>query len=89
MAIKITHIRLSNPTTDSPKHITHVKVDQYGNSTYTVQQIVQSIREGYGYYYTDRFGSSAEVEAVNAQPPYIKTKANRTTVDNLLSLPRF
>jgi hypothetical protein len=31
----------------------------------------------------------ALLEAVNAQPPYVKTQPDSTTRDNLLSLPRY
>ncbi|CAM3707240.1 DUF3892 domain-containing protein [Cohnella lubricantis] len=86
---QITHIRLSNSYSSSTEHITHVKLST--GTVETREQAVSYIDIGYEYYYTNQYGSKANVETVHptGRPAYIRTKANTTTVDNLLSLPRF
>lgn len=85
---QITHIRLSN-NGYSTEHITHVKL--YAGTVETVDQVVKYIDTNFEYYYTTGGGSKAIVESVHpvGKPAYIRTKANNTTKDNLLSLPRF
>jgi hypothetical protein len=86
---QITHIRLSNPTATSTEHITHVKLST--GIIESVPQVVAAIERGHEYYYTTSPYTRATVEVVRptGRPPYIRTKANQTTRDNLLSLPRF
>lgn len=89
MANRITHIRLSSNYASTTEHITHVKL--YGGQVQTKADVVRYISSGYQYYYTRVDGSKAEVEVVrpSGREPYIRTKGNHTTKDNLLSLPRF
>lgn len=88
MSYQITHIRLSS-TGYSNEHITHVKLSSGVQET--VQQVVSYIDAKFEYYYTSANGSKAIVETVHpvGKAAYIRTKANNTTQDNLLSLPRF
>lgn len=85
---QITHIRLSS-TGNSTEHITHVKLST--GTIETVSQVVKYIDSNFEYYYTTGGGSKAVVESVHptGRPAYIRTKANNTTKDNLLSLPQF
>ena len=58
----------------------------------TKENVVASIRVG-GVYYTDEdYGPRAYLEVVEmgpfGGPPYVRTKADCTTANNLLSLPR-
>jgi hypothetical protein len=88
MAYQITHIRLSN-FGNSTEHITHIKLS---NGMFeTKAQAVRNIDSGREYFYTVSYISKAFVETVHpyGREPYIRTKANSTTTDNLLSLPRF
>lgn len=90
MPSKITHIRLSENYATSSDRITHVKID-FGTIE-TVEQVIYYIDSiPMEYYYTDSNGSKAVVETVHPTigKPYIRTKANNTTSDNLLNLPRF
>ncbi|ENI1325026.1 DUF3892 domain-containing protein [Listeria monocytogenes] len=87
---RITHIRLSESYATSTDRITHVKIDT--GATETVEQVVRYIDNiPMEYYYTSSNESKAIVETVHPfnGKPYIRTKANYTTSDNLLSLPRF
>jgi hypothetical protein len=56
------------------------------------QTVVNDIRSGGDSYYTQGGGQRAEVEVVSCPNctfrDYLKTKADKTTADNLLSLPR-
>ena len=74
MAYRIVAIRTKYSFSDTADDIIAVKLD-FGST----------------YYYTDNLGIKSEVESVHPQygAPYIRTKANYTTKDNLLSLPRF
>lgn len=89
MAYQITHVRLSDDNTTSTEHITHVKLSS--GVVETKAQVVKYIDSGMEYYYTLSDNSKAYVETVRpvGRDPYIRTKANNTTKDNLLSLPRF
>lgn len=89
MASQITHVRLSVASTTSTEHITHVQLS--GGTVETVAQVVGYIDRGMEYFYTTSTASKAIVETVHpvGRPAYIRTKANSTTTDNLLSLPRF
>jgi len=88
MSYQITHIRLSD-SGYSNEHITHVKLSS--GVIETVTDVVRYIDSSFEYYYTSAYGSKALVESVHptGRPAYIRTKANSTTRDNLLSLPRF
>ncbi|MDY7222069.1 DUF3892 domain-containing protein [Halalkalibacterium halodurans] len=89
MAYQITHIRLSDSYSSSTESISHVKLS--GGTVETKQQVVRYIDQGMDYYYTQAGGSRASVETVHptGREPYIRTKANTSVKDNLLSLPRF
>lgn len=51
--------------------------------------MVKWIRDGGKAYACGGQGHMARVLVVNATPPYIRTKADGTWTDNLLSLPRY
>lgn len=89
MAYQITHIRLSDNNLARSEKITDVKLSN--NSIQQVSEVVKWIDLGLEYYYTTATYSIANVEAVHPSigNPYIRTKANKTERDNLLSLPRF
>lgn len=86
---KITHIRLSGETSEKTDTITHVKLSD--DTVETVAQVVLYIDKENKYYYVDASGARIEVESVHptGKLPYIRTKANATTKDNLLNLPTF
>ena len=87
MPNRITNIRLQTPGTGTEK-ITHVKLAS--GQSYSVADIVGYLKTGnYAFFYTLENGYRGEVTYVEANPPYIRTKPDRTTVDNLLNLPRF
>lgn len=89
MAYRIVAIRTKYSFSDTADDIIAVKLD-FGYVE-SVPDVVSSIDFGSTYYYTDEFGIKSEVESVHPQhgAPYISTKANYTTKDNLLSLPHF
>ncbi|WP_164667692.1 DUF3892 domain-containing protein [Virgibacillus doumboii] len=89
MSYRITHVRLSDNNATSTEAITHVKLSD--GTVETKAQVVKYIDQGMEYYYTKTTGSKAVVETVHpvGRNPYIRTKANSSTKDNLLSLPRF
>ena len=87
---QITHVRVSDDNATSVEKITHVQLND--GTPFTVSQIVKFIDKGHDFFYTHGyFLSKALVEAVHPtnRDPYIRTKANSTTNDNLLNLPRF
>lgn len=86
---QITHVRVSTATASSTEHITHVLLT--GGVTETREEVVRYIDGGHEYFYTYGWTGRAVVETVhpNGRPAYIRTKANSTTTDNLLNLPRF
>jgi len=89
MPFQVTHIRLSNTFSDSAESIEKVKLSS--GTIETVAEVVKRIDYGYEYFYTQVDGSKALIETVHpiGGDPYIRTKANKTTKDNLLSLPEF
>lgn len=89
MPYEITHIRLSENDKTGTEKISHVKLS--AGTVETVPQVVQYIDQGMNYFYTTSSYSRAEVESVKPMfsDPYIRTKQNRTTSDNLLNLPSF
>lgn len=87
MRREIIAIRTTTTSNSDTSKITDVKLDT--GQTYTVQQVVIDINLGNIYYYTTSRFTTAEIEVVNANPRYIRTKANHIAIDNLLSLPRF
>lgn len=87
MRYEIIAIRTTTTSNSDTSKITDVKINN-GN-IYTVQQVALDINLGNTYYYTTSRFTTAEIEVVNANPRYIRTKANHIATDNLLSLPRF
>lgn len=89
MAYEIVAIHLDNNFSQSTENISKVKLAD--GTTETKQQVVNYIDKKYEYYYTTSTNTRADVESVhpNYREPYIRTKGNQTTRDNLLSLPRF
>lgn len=72
-------------------HISYLRVwdDKAGTTTFPSRsEAVQRVASGEEWY-DKRGGYVARVIAVHTIPPYVKTVADRTGVDNLLSLPRF
>lgn len=67
------------------------KVQLANRDKLTVATVVDNIDDGYAYYFTAKNGHEPEVESVHpaGHEPYIRTKANDVTSDNLLSLERF
>lgn len=89
MAYRITHIRTSENNATTTDKITHVKLED--STIETVAQVVRYLDSKMEYYYTTSDNSKALVEAVHPTygQAYIRTKANHTTKDNLLNLPKF
>lgn len=86
MADRITNVHLGNSGTSTEK-ITKVKL--VSGETYFVAGIVSRLKKGDTFFYTLESGYRGYVEYVNSSHPYIRTKADNSTVDNLLNLPRF
>lgn len=90
--IYITHIRLSPENSRQHEHITHVYWSEHGTSKegpWTKQQAVDWINGGGEARVSADQRYDVRVHVVNASPPYLRTAANGTYTDNLLSLPRF
>lgn len=89
MAYQIIAVRTKDIFAFKPSDITDVKLSN--GSTESVQAVVKYIDSGVEYFYTTSWTSKAEVESVHpdSRAPYIRTKANYTTADNLLNLPKF
>lgn len=89
MEYKIVAIRTKHSFSNTADDITDVKLSF--DYVEPVIDVVNSIDSGSNYYYTDKYGLKFEVETVHPSygAPYIRTKANYTKEDNLLSLPRF
>ncbi|AWN66981.1 DUF3892 domain-containing protein [Lactococcus lactis] len=89
---QITHIRVSDNNATSTEKITHVKI-LANDPAYTVNDIIGLIQQGHQFFYTttpyQTTKSFIEVATSSLGNKYIRTKANYTTRDNLLSLPRF
>jgi hypothetical protein len=90
MPYKITHVRLSSGGY-TEEHITDVKgISDAGVSfTETVAQVVGYLKTMK--YYVSIKGNTIDVISQKSSTgrEYIRTKPDGTTVDNLLSLPRF
>jgi hypothetical protein len=88
---QVTGVRTEKSADGYHEHISHVRC----GSTNTIlprQTVVNDIRTGGDSYYTLGAGQRAEVEVVTCPKctfrDYLKTKPDKTTADNLLSLPR-
>lgn len=89
--VQITYVRVAPPGTHE-SHITEVKwynPKSGVNGTSTVAGMVQFLRDNNGLAYTCDGSRIARVEWVAAPSPYIRSAPDRSTTDNLLSLPRF
>ena len=78
-------------TAGQHEHISGVRWVDSGNSTsktMTRQQAVEWVREGNRLVVAGHDGP-VEVRVVEANPPYLRTVANGSYSDNLLSLPRY
>lgn len=87
---EIKKIRVTDNTKSGTEKISDVQLSS--GKTETVAQVVSNLESNDKYYYTTSSNSKADVEAVypkNGRKPYIRTVANGTESDNLLSLPRF
>lgn len=83
------HMEPSNGT--SLWHIARVKWKEDGTTNvgdWTRQQMVNWINGGGDARVQDGYGS-VKVEVVDTQPPYLRTKPDGRTTDNLLSLPPY
>lgn len=73
-------------------HIAYVALNNVTSSPVSRAEVVRRINGG-EYFYTNRGGVTVQVEVVPKSTfvteSYIKTKPDRTTIDNLLSLPPF
>jgi hypothetical protein len=90
--IYITGISMSPKDSQQHEHITHVYWSEYGTSSeawWTKQQAVDWINGGGDARVSAGGRYDVKVHVVNASPPYLRTAANGTYTDNLLSLPRF
>lgn len=88
MAGRIVAVRVAHPGT-MEQHITHFKLDS--GTVFTRAEMVAYVKLSPDTYYTNVEGHKAYVEvAVSSNgTEYVKTKADYTTKNNLLSLPRF
>lgn len=86
---KITNIRLSDEYPSTTEKITHIKLSD--GDVETIAQAVRYIDDKHVYYYVNSYGNDTKVETVHpyGRDPYIRTEANNTTKDNLLSLDKF
>jgi hypothetical protein len=90
-SFQIVAVRTESSSSGSHEHISKVKTS--GGSEWSRATVVKDIREGGDSYYTEVNGSKADVIVVECPnctfSDYIKTTADSTTADNLLSLPKF
>ncbi|MGW7932410.1 DUF3892 domain-containing protein [Staphylococcus xylosus] len=86
---QITHVRLFDSNASGTERIRKIKLSD--GTIETVEMVAKFISMKMEYYYTTSANSKADVEAVypKDRKPYIRTVANGTESDNLLSLPRF
>lgn len=88
---QITHVRVSDNNTTSVEKITDVRLA--GNyQDCAVADIIRYIEANNEFFYTTASTTTksfVEVATSSLGHKYIRTKANSTTKDNLLSLPRF
>jgi hypothetical protein len=78
--------------TMSPSGTRHEHIARIGNSaqnwTVTVQQAVTMINGGDTFFTVDPFsGRHVPIKVVRGDPPYVRTFADETPLDNLLRLP--
>lgn len=89
MSFEIVAIRTKYSFSTTTSDITDVRLSN--GVIENVDDVVVYIDSGIEYFYTTSYYTKASVETVHpyAGKPYIRTKANSTTKDNLLNLPRF
>lgn len=92
MAIRFTHIRLSNG--NQHEHITHLRgLDDQGSKTYGDSRAswVSWIEGGGSAFVQNHLGGRTAVVVVTptSGPKFLRTVANGVYTDNLLSLPRY
>ncbi len=90
---RVTSISVSGPYGIFGPGFEHIVALHGPGWSLTKEQVVASIRAG-GLFYTDEdYGPRAYLEVVDAGPfggpPYVRTQADCTRANNLLSLPRF
>jgi hypothetical protein len=87
---QVTGVRTEKSADGYHDHISAVQINRDG--ILPRQTVVNDIRSGGDSYYTLGGGQKADVEVVRCPKctfrDYLKTKPDRTTADNLLSLPR-
>jgi len=88
MAGKIVKVRVAHPG-NLEQHITDFQMES--GTVFTKPQMIAYIKMSPGSYYTSADGKKAEVIVATSEQgtEYVKTKADSTTKNNLLSLPRF
>lgn len=83
----ITRVRLAGG--NRHEHITHLEwMDGARTDVSTRAELVQWVKNG-GDARVRATPTDVKVVVVDATPPYLRTVANGTYTDNLLSLPRF
>jgi hypothetical protein len=88
MATYITHIRMSPPNANDHEHISDLRWWQPGDTgECTRAAMVDFINKGNAVFVQGL--PDAQVGVVKATPPYVRTYADGTWTNNLLSLPRF
>ncbi|HZL04955.1 MAG TPA: DUF3892 domain-containing protein [Coriobacteriia bacterium] len=88
MTTYITHIRMSPPNASDHEHISEVRWSQPGSGGECSRAaMVEFIDKGEAVFVHG--APDAQVGVVHADPPYLRTYADRVWTNNLLSLPRF
>lgn len=91
--VYVTAIHMSS--TIGPSGHEHIERARWQNpetgatGTSSRAEMVRFINEGGVVKVQDDYGNEISVGIVNADPPFIRTFADRTWTDNLLALPRF
>lgn len=89
---QITNVRVSDKNATSTEKITDVRLENGKYADCTVAQIVKYLEGNNNFFYTTANQpnkSFVEVVYPSGRDPYIRTKANSTTKDNLLNLKPF
>lgn len=90
-SLQIVAVRTEKADPDRHAHITEVKTSD--GREWTRDAVLEDIRSGDDSFYTELDGR--RVSVIDVECPkcsfgdYIRTKADKTTADNLLSLPSF
>jgi hypothetical protein len=90
-SFQIVAVRTESSASGLHEHISAVKTS--GGGEWSRSTVVYDIRHGTDSYYTEVNGNRADVIVVDCPycnfSDYIRTTADATTADNLLSLPKF